>query len=159
MLPDFLDKALKHPRVLWNALGRYKNSWGTTWQPQRSTGTLMTTGGLVLTWHQAIFLKRTEIKPCFPDVQVLDSVTGFLYWVQFHKELSFWCQWVQVRVFSIVNTVEGCWFWCSCSWSWWWSWKWVCQDSSYLLVRVWCRWLSTVPVWIWLSFFVRVLCG
>ena len=27
----------------------------------------MTTGGLVLTWHQAIFLKRTEIKPRFPD--------------------------------------------------------------------------------------------
>ena len=31
----------------------------------------MTVQGLVLTWHQAIFLKQTEIKPCFPDAVVV----------------------------------------------------------------------------------------
>jgi len=32
----------------------------------------MTAEGSVLTWHQAIFLKQTEIKPRFPDERCLD---------------------------------------------------------------------------------------
>src|SRR5436853_5844521 len=59
--------------MLWDALRKYSNSRGTAWQPQGSTGTLVTVGGSGTTWHQAILLKPTEIKMCFPD-------GGWLWW-------------------------------------------------------------------------------
>ena len=63
--------ALEWFEVLWDALGKYSNSRGTAWQPQGSTGTLVTAGGSGTTWHQAILLKLTEIKMCFPDAALL----------------------------------------------------------------------------------------
>ena len=57
----------------WDALGKYSNSRGTAWQPQGSTGTLVTVGESGTTWHQATLLKPTEIKMCFPDEDVQDA--------------------------------------------------------------------------------------